>query len=210
MLARHLRLRVLQALEERVKQFRTREPIYPLRIPREPILLDDIILQAIPDDGAGFDETALRSRILLTLRWDEVAWSAWVITLSSGVKVYCDSDVDETRVLASGGKNAGDESDRLFLSLLAESAGAHFGIEMAGGAPTAVRSSIDRTFLVEFFVNLFEGSEAEASVRAEVSVRAAHGGRGLPAPREQELLSRGGRDFKLEVEQWLTGVMPRV
>lgn len=203
MLARHLRLRVLEALEERVKQFRTREPIYPLRSPRDPMPLDDIILQALPDDAASFDETALRSRILLTLRWDDVAWSAWVITLPSGLKVYCDSDADETRVLASGGRNAGDASDRLFLSLLAESGGAHFGIGMDGGAPTAVRSSIDRPFLAEFFVNLFEGTEAEASVRA-----ALRAGR-QPAMPEQELQSAGGRDFKVEVEQWLTDVMPR-
>lgn len=194
---------MLEALDERVKQFRTREAIYPLRIPRDPILLDDIILQALPDAAAGFDETTLRSRILLTLRWDEVAWSAWVITLPSGVKVYCDSDVDETRVLVSGGKNAGDESDRLFLSLLAQSAGAHFGIEMAGGPPTAVRSSMDRPFLVEFFVNLFEGTEAEASVQA------AHGGRRPAEPPEQELRLLGGRDFKVEVEHWLADVMPR-
>ena len=48
------------------------------------------------------------------------------------------------------GRNAGDETDRQFLMLLSESAGETFGIEMAGGAPTRVRSSIaDRAFLVD-------------------------------------------------------------
>ena len=117
----------------------------------------------------------LRARTLLHLAWDDGAeWQAWAIALPSKAKLYCDSDDEETRVLASGGRNEGDESDRVFLQLLAESAGESFGIEMAGGAPARVRSSIaDRAFLVEFFVNLFEVTGAEDSVRAAIARRHA-------------------------------------
>jgi len=51
-----------------------------------------------------------------------------------------------------------------------------------------VRSSIaDRAFLVEFFVNLFEVTGAEASVRAAIGPRAR----------------AGGHDFRHDVEEWL-------
>lgn len=202
-LPRQLRLRVLEALEERVKQFRTREAIHPLRTPRDPIPLEEVVLQAIPDDHRGFDEASLRSRTLLTLKWDAVTWTAWVITLPSGVKIYCDSDAEETRLLASGGRNAGDDSDRLFLMQLAETAGEAFGIGMDPEAPTAVRSSLERAFLVEFFVNLFEGTSAEASIGRALerqAVRASGPG--------DELLAAAGRDFKVEVERWLDLVLP--
>jgi hypothetical protein len=200
---RHLRLRVLAALENRVKQFRTREDIYPLRVPRDPIPLDEVIDEALADDSAGFPPLTLRSRTLLTLAWGEDAWDTWVITLPSGVKVYCDSDADEMRILASGGRNAGDESDRLFLGLLSESAGEDFGIEMSGGAPTRVRSSIeDRSFLVDFFLNLFEVTHTEDSVR-----RALPAGDVFATSLESELEHFSGRDFRVDVERWLGHVM---
>lgn len=202
-LPRQLRLRVLEALEQRVKQFRTREAIHPLRTPREPIPLEQVVLQALPDDHHGFDESSLRSRTLLTLRWDDEAWTAWVITLPSGVKLYCDSDAEETRLLASGGRNAGDDSDRLFLMQLAETAGEAFGIGMEAEAPTAVRSSLDRAFLAEFFVNLFEGTDAEASIGRALERRA-----GDTAGPEEELRAAAGRDFRVEVERWLDLVLP--
>jgi len=192
--SRHLRLRVLEALDQRVKQFRTREDLYPLRAPREPLVLEEVILHALNDDQVGFDHAALRSRTLLTLDWDDARWEAWVITLPSRVKLYCDSDAHETRILASGGPNAGTESDRLFLGLLSESAGEEFGIEMAGGAPTRVASSLDdREFLVDFFVNLFEVTHAEDSVRIV-----------LP---EAESALDGGIDFRHDVARWLRTVM---
>ncbi|MDQ3214118.1 MAG: hypothetical protein M3Q85_15680 [Acidobacteriota bacterium] len=192
--SRHLRLRVLEALDQRVKQFRTREDLYPLRAPREPLVLEEVILHALNDDQVGFDHAALRSRTLLTLDWDDARWEAWVITLPSRVKLYCDSDAHETRILASGGPNAGTESDRLFLGLLSESAGEEFGIEMAGGAPTRVASSLDdREFLVDFFVNLFEVTHAEDSIRIV-----------LP---EAESALDGGIDFRHDVARWLRTVM---
>ena len=73
---RQLRLRILEALEALVKQFRTREDIYPLRVPREPIPLDEVIARALPDDHAAVDPITLRSRTLLTLEWDDVRWDA--------------------------------------------------------------------------------------------------------------------------------------
>jgi hypothetical protein len=186
---RLLRSRVLEALERRMKQFRTREDLWPLRVPGEPVRLDAVIEEALGDGARLFDTRTLRSRTLLHLSWDDGgSWDTWVIALPSKAKIYCDSDDEETRVLASGGRNEGEESDRVFLRLLAESAGELFGIEMSGGAPSRVRSSItDRAFLVEFFVNLLEVTGAEESVRAAI----ARGPRG------------GGHDFQHDVEEWL-------
>src|SRR5688572_17066313 len=203
---RQLRVRVLEALERRTRQFRSREELWPVRVPREPLVLDEVIEQALPDDHRDFDPTTLRSRTLLHLEWGhterqsgaDAAWDAWVIALPSGLKMYCDSDDEETRILASGGRNAGDETDRLFLQLLSESAGQHFGIEMSGGAPSRVRSSIaDREFLVELFVNLFEMTGSEASVREALPQHETH----PPDPGAQ------GADFRSDVERWLEHVL---
>jgi hypothetical protein len=163
---RNLRTPVLEALDARVKQFRTREALWPLRVPPEPLPFADVIHHALPG-APRFDPLSLRARTLLDLTWDDgSAWSTWVIVLPSNVKVYCDSGAEGTRVLASGGRNEGEESDRIFLQLLAESGGLHFGLEMSGGPPARVRSSIaDREFLVDLFVELFEGTDVEAALR---------------------------------------------
>src|SRR4026209_484727 len=186
---RQFNARVLETLEGRVKQFRGREQLWPLRVPSEPILLADVIEEALGQDRGRFDPTALRTRTLLQLEWDgETAWELWMIALPSKTKVYFDSDGHETRLLASGGRNEGDENDRVFLQLLAETAGSAFGIEFSGGAPARVRSSIsDRPFLVAFFVNLFEVTGDEESIRAAIPHRA-------PGDR---------RDFQHDVEDWL-------
>jgi hypothetical protein len=188
--ARQARVAVLEALERRVRQFRGREELWPLRIPSDPIPLEQVVEEALADSARRFDPATLRSRTLLELTWDDGAtWTAWVIVLPSKTKLYCDSDVEETRILASGGRNEGEESDRVFLQLLAESGGAHFGIEMSGGAPTHVRSSIgDRTFLVDFFVELLERAGHEASVRRALGRTSSH-------------------DFQHDVEEWLHSVM---
>ena len=190
---RQLRVRVLEALEQRAKGFRSREELWPLRVPPEPLPLHDVVEEALGDSRVLFDERTLRARTLLHLSWDDGAeWDAWAIALPSKAKLYCDTDDEETRVLASGGRNEGDESDRVFLQLLAESAGEIFGIEMSGGAPARVRSSIsDRDVLVDFFVNLFEVTGAEASVRAAISVPAR----------------ATGHDFQHDVEEWLAVVL---
>jgi hypothetical protein len=187
---RQLNARLLETLESRVKQFRGREELWPLRIPSEPILLDDVIGEALGEDGRRFDANVLRTRTLLQLEWDaETRWEVWMIALPSKTKLYFDSDGHETRLLASGGRNEGDENDRVFLRLLAETAGSAFGIEFSGGAPARVRSSIsDRAFLVDFFVNLFEVTGDEKSVREALANRR----------------STDARDFQQDVEQWLT------
>jgi hypothetical protein len=189
---RQARVAILEALDRRVRQFRGREELWPLRVPSEPIVLDDVIMEALGDAGRRFDADSLRSRTLLELTWDDgVSWSAWMAVLPSKTKVYCDADLHETRILASGGRNEGDESDRVFLRLLAESGGGHFGIEMAGGAPSRVKSSIgDRKFLIEIFVELFEVIEAEDSVREALG--------GPPSA-----------DFQHDVERWLERVTAR-
>ena len=197
--SRQLRLRVLGALEARIKQFLRREELWPLRVPREPLLLDDVLRQSLADDARRFDVATLKSRPLLSLEWqDGSRWEAWVGVLPSGLKIYCDTGEDETRVLASGGRNEGDESDRAFLELFAESAGGHFGIEMAGGAPRSVRSPMDREFLVDRFVDLFEVTGSEDSLRAQ-----------LPEQLETEGPPGGGRDFRSDVEVWLAAALRR-
>jgi hypothetical protein len=184
--------RVLEALEGRVKQFRRREELWPLRVPNEPILLDHVIEEALGDDRRRFDASGLRTRTVLALEWDaDTVWEAWMIALPSKTKLYVDSDGQETRLLASGGRNEGDENDRVFLQLLAETAGAAFGIEFSGDAPARVRSSIsDRAFLVDFFVNLFEVAGSEDSVREAIS-------------RDSR---ETGHDFHDDVEEWLNAI----
>lgn len=195
---RQLRLRVLEALETRVKQFVRRDELWPLRVPREPLLLDDIIRHTLADDAGRFNPDTLRARTLLSLEWpDGSGWRAWVGVLPSGLKIYCDSAEHESRVLASGGRNEGDDSDRAFLELLGESAGRHFGIEMSGGAPRSIRSPLPRDLLVEVFVNLFEVTGAEESVREQLDRPAG----GTPPP--------AGHDFRADVEEWLDAASRR-
>jgi hypothetical protein len=200
---RQLRLRVLEALEDAAKQFRTREELFPIRIPRAPIRLDDLVERALGDDHRSFDPSSIRARTILRLEWDDGSlWEAWVIMLPSQLRLFCDSGAEETRVLASGGRNAGDETDRQFLMLLSESAGETFGIEMAGGAPTRVRSSIaDRAFLVDVFVNLFEVRAMESEIRQDLDERAME-----PATDALRETSQDGTDFRVDVERWLEWV----
>jgi hypothetical protein len=188
---RQQRLKVLEALEAEARQFRTRQELFPLRIPREPVVLEVIVERALGEEASRFDLSTLRARTILHLEWEGgEAWDAWVIMLPSQLRLFCDSGADEVRVLASGGRNAGDETDRMFLELLSESAGDIFGIEMAGDAPSRVRSSIaDSDFLVGVFVNFFEVRGIEDSVR-QALVR--HG-----------LSSEAGADFRDDVERWL-------
>ena len=194
---RQQRLRVLEALERRASGFRTGEDLYPLRVPREPVPLGDVIAQALPDDTHSFDPLTLRQRTLLHLAWaDGSTWELWVLVLPSGLKLFCDSGEEEARVLASGGRHASNETDRQFLQLLSESGGQHFGIEMSGGAPSRVRTSIaDRDFLVEFFLHLFEIAGTEDSVRS-------------PLPEQEHDLHdpvmNAGTDFRADVERWLS------
>ncbi|MBA3296260.1 MAG: hypothetical protein H0U19_04940 [Acidobacteria bacterium] len=164
---RDQKVRVLQALERAIAQFRTRRELWPLRVPADPLPLDDIIQSTLAEDAARFDPRSLRSRSLLHFTWDdETTWELWLIALPNGLKVYCDSDPLESRILATGRRDSEIETDRLFLELLGESAGEHFGIGISGGAPQRVRSSIDDTgMLIDFFVDLFEVAGMEASVR---------------------------------------------
>ena len=198
---RQLRVRVLETLERRARQFRARRELWPLRVPREPVSLDEVIDEALPEGRRGFELVTLRSRSLLQLRWDDGSkWDAWVIALPSGLNLYCDSDVEESRILASCKRDAeGGDLDRFFLELLAESAGEHFGIGTSGHAPTRVRSSVtDRGFLVDVFVNLFEVTGAEASVRNDLAGRETPGTYAID-PRSV--------DFRTDVERWLEHVL---
>jgi hypothetical protein len=194
---RQLRSRLLDALEREVKQFRTREGLHPLRVPSDPILFDDVVAKALGDDG-WLEPRTVRSRTVLRLEWDDGSgWELWVIVLPSGVKLFCDSGEDESRILASGGRNLGVATDRLFLELLSASAGEAFGIEMSGmaAAPARVRSSIDdRAFLVDVFVNLFEETAIEDSIRAAWGTK-------------PDLDTTIGRDFRGEIERWLDAVL---
>src|SRR6516164_8394052 len=175
--SRQARVRALEALEARAKQFRGREEIWPFRIPHEPLDLEQVVERVAPD--------ALRGRHVLRLVWPRTAWDLWTIALPSGIFLYCDSDGHESRVLASVKRGAPSEADGFFLERLAESRGEFFGIEMSGPAPHRVRASIgDREFLADVFVELFEGTEAERDVRLMVEATDV-------------------RDFRADVVRWL-------
>ena len=174
----------METLELRAKQFRARDGIWPFRVPHEPLNLDAIVERALDGEGS-VDRDALRSRTVLELRWESHVWELWVLTLPSGILLYCDADADETRILASAKRGNPGEADGFFLERLAESRGHAFGIEMAGPAPDRVRSSIgDRGFLADVFVELFEGTDAERAIVDE------------PAA-----------DFRTTVERWLERVL---
>ena len=186
--ARQQRVRVLETLELRAKQFRSREGIWPFRVPHEPLDLDELIDRALEGEG-HIDADALGSRTVLELAWHEHRWTLRVLTLPSGILLYCDNDDQETRILASAKRGNPGDADGFFLERLAQSRGHDFGIEMAGPPPDRVRSSIgDREFLADVFVDLFEGSDAEQALRHAVS------------PHDRT-------DFHAIVVQWLDGVL---
>jgi hypothetical protein len=166
-IVRQRRVRVLETLDLRAKQFRSREDVWPFRIPHQPLDLEEVIETALADEEGWIQPDALRSRPVLRLEWEGGdAWELWVITLPSGIHLYCDSDSEETRVLASVKRGNPLEADGFFLERLAESRGRAFGIEMEGPAPDRVRSTIgDRDFLADVFVELLEDSEASADVK---------------------------------------------
>ena len=106
---RQNRVRVVQALEQAVKQFRTRQELWPLRVPREPVAFETLVARTI---DRTFDPLTLRSRTLLWLEWpDGATWELWVIALPSGLKLYCDTGGGETRLLATGRRDSEIETD---------------------------------------------------------------------------------------------------
>jgi hypothetical protein len=185
---RQRRALVLGALEQRAKQFRSRDNSWPFRTPHEPLDLDSIVDDALAGEDGTVDPDALRTRGVLRMTWssgDE--WELWAITLPSGLHLYCDSDARETRVLASVRRGNPSDADGFALERLAESRGQLFGIEMAGAPPDRVRSSIgDRDFLADVFVELFEGIDVEVRLKAS----SAHQG-----------------DFRAVVVEWLERVL---
>jgi hypothetical protein len=162
---------MLAALERRAKQFRSREDAWPFRMPHEPLNLDVVAASAVGDDGGPLPIEALRPRPVLRLEWNSGdRWDLCAVTLPSGIQLYCDADGHETRILASAKRGNPQEADGFFLERLAESHGHLFGIEMAGAPPDRITSSIgDRDLLADVFVELFEGTDAEARLRADAS-----------------------------------------
>jgi hypothetical protein len=149
---RPARLKAIAALELRAKQFRPRQDVWPFRVPHEPL---------------AFDPADLQPRTILRMEWPSGAWELMAIALPSGILLYCDSDGHESRVLASVKRGRAAEADGFFLERLAESRGRAFGIEMAGPPPDRVRSAIgDRDFLTDFFVELFEETDAQSVLGA--------------------------------------------
>lgn len=167
------------------------------RVPHEPLVLEPLIADALAGEGGDLEADELRSRTLIRFAWnDDGTWEAWAMALPSGLTLYCDSDGEENRLLASVKRGSQEEADRFFLELLAESRGEHFGIAMAGGAPDQVRAAItDRDFLTFFFVELFEGTAAERSIHR------------LIGSRKQAIDNVDGRDFRVEVSRWLDHVL---
>lgn len=163
-----------------MKQFRRDHAIWPFRRPHDPLDLSRLIQTTLGSNPPSAI-VALRSRTVMEMQWPGgETWSAWVATLPSGIHVYCDSYDGEHRVLASVRRGSAVEADRFFLELLSESRGYHFGIEMGGGAPVKVRTTIaDRDFLGDVLLELFEGTEAEADIRS------------------------GTVDFRIDLDRWL-------
>lgn len=190
--ARLQRVKVLEALDLRARQFRSREGIWPFRVPHDPLDLQALAARALEGEGR-IDVEALRSRTVLAFGWDAHRWELWVLALPSGILLYCDADGEETRVLASARRGNPAEADGFFLERLAQSRGHDFGIEMSGPPPDRVRSSIgDRDFLADVFVELFEGTEAEAALIADRAVPRGAGSNG---------------DFRAVVVDWLDTVL---
>ena len=186
---RQERTALLETLEQRVKQFHRDEDIWPFRRPHQPIDFSRLITFALGRDAVSSAVEALRSRTVIEMQWRaSERWEAWATTLPSSIHVYFDTDGIEHRLLASVKRGSGVEADRFFLELLAESGGRHFGIEMAGGAPTRVRTVIDdRALITDVIVDLFEGTDAEADVRAAAGAAAG--------------------DFRIAAERWLSVVL---
>jgi hypothetical protein len=186
-IVRQRRLRVLEALELRAKQFRSRPDTWPFRLPHEPLDLEVIIETALADEDGWIQPESLRSRPVLRLEWDGGdVWELWVIALPSGIQLYCDADGDETRILASAKRGNPVDADGFFLERLAESRGRLFGIEMEGPAPDRVRTPLgDRDFLADVFVELLEDTQASADVKTDA----------------------GASDFRADIVRWLEEVL---
>ena len=163
---RQRRALVLEALERRTRQFRSRDGSWPFRMPHEPLDFDAVVAEALAGEDGMVRPDAVRTRSVLRMEWTAgETWDLWAITLASGVHVYCDSSGKETRILASAKRGTPGEADGFFLERLAESRGQLFGIEMAGPPPDRVRSSIgDLAFLADVFVELFEDTDAAAAL----------------------------------------------
>ena len=178
------------------KQFRSRDGIWPFRVPHDPLNLDHVIERALEGEGR-LEAESLRTRTVLELSWDEHQWELWVVTLPSGILLYCDADGSETRILASAKRGNPGEADGFFLERLAQSRGRDFGIEMAGPPPDRVRASIgDREFLADVFVELFEGSDAERELRGGARTAGRRGA-----------VSAEAGDFREVVVAWLGDVL---
>jgi hypothetical protein len=188
-LTRQERIALLEAIEQRVKQFHRDDDIWPFRRPHEPLDLSGLVTFTLGHPSVSSAVDALRSRTVMEMQWPEgEKWEAWAATLASGIHVYFDSGGAEHRLLASVKRGSAVEADRFFLELLAESRGAHFGIEMRGGAPARVRTPIDdRALLTDVIVDLFEDTDAEADVREAVREPAS--------------------DFRDAVDVWLSSVL---
>jgi hypothetical protein len=202
--ARQARRRLLELVDARARRFHSDDELWPIRIPREPLLLDELAREAAPDAHWLIDAAALRSRTLIACTWDDGSeWDLWVLMLPSGVKVFCDTGGGETRILATGGRHSSDETDRQFLEALAASGGERFGIELAGGAPSRVRSPLvgeaDGDLLADFFVHLFEVTGTEATVLGQLDRAGRPVGWGVD-----------GRDFRDAVVSWLGLVASKI
>lgn len=186
---RHERIALLEALEQRVKQFHRDEDIWPFRRPHEPLDFSRLVTFTLGHPSVSSAVDALRSRSVIEMQWPAgERWEAWVTTLPSSIHVYFDTDGSEHRLLASVKRGSAMEADRFFLELLAESRGCHFGIEMSGGAPSRVRTIIDdRALMADVLVDLFEGTDAETDVRAAVEGPAS--------------------DLRVAVDAWLSSVL---
>ena len=212
---RRRRTVVIEALDLRTRQFRSRDGSWPFRLPHEPLDLDEVIDAALAGEGVTLSAETLRSRPVLRMEWNAGGlWDLWSAVLPSGIILYCDTDGHETRVLASAKRGTPADADGFFLERLAESHGAIFGIEMAGAPPDRVKASTigDRAFLADVFVELFEGTDAEGVLSAECSVLSAEcsvlsAECSVQSAECSVQSAEAAADFHAVVVQWLSRVL---
>ncbi len=164
---RQLRLRVLEALELSAKQFRTREELFPIRIPREPS-------GSTNSSSAPSATTAQRSIRPRCARAPCFASSGTMGARGTRGSSCCHLSCGSSATTWRGMKNARARLRRAKRRRRNRPAVPHppLGIggrdlrhRDGGRRSDRVRSSIaDRAFLVDVFVNLFEVRAMEAAI----------------------------------------------
>ena len=199
--ARQLRVRVLEALEGRVKQFLRREELWPLRVPREPLLV-----RRRPPAGDRRRGAPVRCRVAEVAHrccrsngQTAAAGRRGSACLPSGLKIYCDTgERREPACWRRAGATKGTRATGRFSSC----SPSRRAVTSASRWPAARRDRCDHRWTASSWSiassNLFEVTGSEDSLRAQ-----------LPEPPDADAAPPGGRDFRADVERWLDAALRR-